>query len=68
LLCAIGHSAEFFYAIWAMVQISVSAVGHGGESLTTVQNHTKFILKLAIIFKGKVRKKWYISIMYYPRQ
>jgi hypothetical protein len=42
-------------------------MGHGAESLTTAQNHSKFIEKFATIFKGTVRQKFYISIMHYPR-
>jgi hypothetical protein len=42
-------------------------MGHGAESLTTAQNHSKLIEKFAITFKGTVRQKFYISIMHYPR-
>jgi hypothetical protein len=41
-------------------------MGHGAESLTTAQNHSKFIEKFATTFKGTVRQKFYISIMHYP--
>jgi hypothetical protein len=42
-------------------------MGHSAESLTTAQNHRKFIEKLATTFKGTVRQKVYIGIMHYPR-
>jgi hypothetical protein len=42
-------------------------MGHGAESITTAQNHSKFIEKLATTFKGKVRQKIYTYIMHYPR-
>jgi hypothetical protein len=42
-------------------------MGHGAESLTTAQNHSKFIEKFATTFKGAVREKFYISITHYPR-
>jgi hypothetical protein len=42
-------------------------MGHGAESLTTAQNHSKFIETFATTFKGTVRKKVYIYIMHYPR-
>jgi hypothetical protein len=32
-----------------------------------VQNHSKFIEKLATTFKGTVRQKVYIYIMHFPR-
>jgi hypothetical protein len=41
-------------------------MGHGAESLTTAQNHSKFIEEFATTFKGTVRQKYYISIMHYP--
>jgi hypothetical protein len=42
-------------------------MGHSANSLTTAQNHSKFIEKLATTFKGTVRQKVYIYIMHYPR-
>jgi hypothetical protein len=42
-------------------------MGHGAESITTAQKHSKFIEKLATTFKGTVRQKIYTSIMHYPR-
>jgi hypothetical protein len=42
-------------------------MGHGAESLTTAQNHSTFIEKLATTLKGTVRQKVYIYIMHYPR-
>jgi hypothetical protein len=42
-------------------------MGHSAESLTTAQNHRKFIEKLATSFTGTVRQKVYIYIMHYPR-
>jgi hypothetical protein len=42
-------------------------MGHGADSLTTAQNHSKFLEKLAKTFKGTVRQKVYIYIMHYPR-
>jgi hypothetical protein len=32
-------------------------MGHGAESITTAQKHSKFIEKLATTFKGTVRQK-----------
>jgi hypothetical protein len=59
-----GHSAEYGLALWATAQNFVlSAMGHGAESFTTAQNHSKFIEKFATTFKGTVRQKFYISIM-----
>jgi hypothetical protein len=42
-------------------------MGHGAESITIAQKHSKFIEKLATTFKGTVRQKVYIYIMHYPR-
>jgi hypothetical protein len=42
-------------------------VGHSAESLTTAQNHRKFIEKLATTLKGTVRQNIYIYLMHYPR-
>jgi hypothetical protein len=42
-------------------------MGHGAESLTIAQNHSKFIEKFATTFKGTVRQKFYISLMNKPR-
>jgi hypothetical protein len=39
-------------------------MGHGTESITTAQKHSKFIEKL---FKGTVRQKIYTYIMHYLR-
>jgi hypothetical protein len=41
-------------------------MGHGAESLTTAQNHSKFIEKFSTTFKGTIRQKIYISIKHYP--
>jgi hypothetical protein len=37
-------------------------MGHYAESLTTAQDHSKFIEKLVITFKGTVKQKVYIYI------
>jgi hypothetical protein len=42
-------------------------MGHGAESITKAQKHSKFIEKLATTFKGTVRQRVYIFIMHYPR-
>jgi hypothetical protein len=45
----------------------LSAMGHGAESFTTAQNHSKLIEKFATTFKGTVSQKFFISIMHYSR-
>jgi hypothetical protein len=67
--------SEFGYALWALAQnlaqhcgplrrISLTTMGHSAESLTTAQNHKKFIEKLATTFKGTARQKIYIQFTY----
>jgi hypothetical protein len=46
-------------------RIWLSTVGHCAESLTTRQNHRKFIEKLATTLKGTVRQKIQIYVMHY---
>jgi hypothetical protein len=41
-------------------------MGHSAESLTTAQNHSKFIEKFATTFEGTGKDKFYIYIMHYP--
>jgi hypothetical protein len=55
------------YPCGPLRRILLSALGHGAESLTTAQNHSKFIEKFVSTFEGTVRQKFYISIMHYPR-
>ncbi len=76
--CGCLSMSEFRYALWATEQnlaqhcgplhrILLSAMGHGTESLTTTQNHSKFIEKFATTYKGTVKQKVYIYKLHYPR-
>jgi hypothetical protein len=70
LLKSYGPQRRIWLALWATAQNFVRRYGprrriidHSAESLTTAQNHSKFIEKFATTFKGTVRQKFYISIM-----
>jgi hypothetical protein len=55
-LCAMGHSIEFCYALWAIVHDLLGVMGRT-KLITIAQNHTKFVQNLAKFFKGIVRLK-----------
>ncbi len=45
-------------------RILLSTMGHSAESLTTAQNHKKFIEKFATTFKETARRNVYIQFTY----
>jgi hypothetical protein len=82
LLCTMGRSAGFCYALWAMPRIWLCAKYHCAKPITIAQNRTIFFKKLAKSVKEQwgwkvniykkaydipVWKHWYLKKNFVPR-